>query len=475
MAPERFQGRCDVRADIYSLGLTLYEVASLRPAYDGSERHKLMDRVLHEDPVRLRKVAPSVPRDLETIIHKAMAREPAERYAAPAALAEDLQRFLSDKPIRARHVTATERLFRWARRNPAMAALSAGLIVLLVGTAVASTLAAARFSSMADQERQTRREVQAALKREEGLRRKTDAALEATAAAEAKEAEARRRAEANQQEALRQKAEAVRQQKIAEANFQLARQAVNAYLSRVSESRLLRVPGLQPLRKELLESALTYYQGFLNQRTDDRSLQSDVALAYARLAGITAEIGSKSRAAALMDRSLEIRKRLQAADPGNPARKLDLVNHDLAAAALRRQLGEYDAARKACRDAYGLLLGISPQDPDRSATIKTAGGTALNVAVHQSPNPEILERFARVLEEQGTIADASGHPTDALTAQASRPSTSCSRSSPTTAATSAPPGSVTSWPTSGTGWGVPKAASDWAARRSRPTRKPSRP
>ena len=59
MAPERFQGQCDARSDIYSLGLTLYELASMQPAYDGSERHKLMDRVLHEEPVRLKKLAPT--------------------------------------------------------------------------------------------------------------------------------------------------------------------------------------------------------------------------------------------------------------------------------------------------------------------------------------------------------------------------------------------------------------------------------
>ena len=144
MAPERFQGKCDVRSDIYALGLTLYEVASLQPAYDGSERHKLMDRVLHEEPVRLRKLATNIPRDLETIIQKAMAREPAERYPTAAAMGEDLQSFLSDKPIKARHVTSTERSSAGPAATP-LAALSAGLVILLLGTAVASTLAAARF------------------------------------------------------------------------------------------------------------------------------------------------------------------------------------------------------------------------------------------------------------------------------------------------------------------------------------------
>jgi eukaryotic-like serine/threonine-protein kinase len=121
MAPERFSGHCDARSDVYSLGLTLYELAGLRPAYEASDRHRLMERVLHEQPERLRKVAPGVPRDLETIIAKATAREPAGRYATASALAEDLRRFVEDRPIRARRVSPTERLARWCRRNPWLA------------------------------------------------------------------------------------------------------------------------------------------------------------------------------------------------------------------------------------------------------------------------------------------------------------------------------------------------------------------
>ncbi len=74
MAPERFSGRCDPRSDVYSLGLTLYELLALRPAYEASDRHALIERVLHEDPERLKKRAPGVPRDLETIVAKAISR-----------------------------------------------------------------------------------------------------------------------------------------------------------------------------------------------------------------------------------------------------------------------------------------------------------------------------------------------------------------------------------------------------------------
>ena len=162
MAPERFRGDCDARSDVYSLGLTLYELVALRPAYQAADRHALIERVLHEEPARLKKLAPSVPRDLETIIAKATARDPAARYATAGALAEDLQRFVEDRPIRARRAGPVERTWRWCRRNPALASLWAALIgVLLAGTATASYYAVrARRQALereADRQRARRR------------------------------------------------------------------------------------------------------------------------------------------------------------------------------------------------------------------------------------------------------------------------------------------------------------------------------
>src|SRR5262249_18308532 len=127
MAPERFQGRCDARSDVYALGLTLYELLALRPAFAATDRQALIQRVMTEEPEGLRKLVPQTPRALERIVEKATARGPAGRYASAAALAEDLRRFLEDKPIRARQVGAVERARRWARRNPVVAGLAAGL------------------------------------------------------------------------------------------------------------------------------------------------------------------------------------------------------------------------------------------------------------------------------------------------------------------------------------------------------------
>ena len=139
MAPERFEGHSDPRGDVYGLGATLYELLTLRPAFEASNRAKLIERLLHDVPVAPRKLDTHIPRDLETVVLKAMAKEPGRRYATAEALAEDLRRFLEDRPIRARRVSSAERLLRWGRRNKLVAGLLAGLVVTLVAGLVVST------------------------------------------------------------------------------------------------------------------------------------------------------------------------------------------------------------------------------------------------------------------------------------------------------------------------------------------------
>jgi serine/threonine protein kinase/WD40 repeat protein/Tfp pilus assembly protein PilF len=146
MAPERMSGKSLPQSDVYSLGLTLYELATLRPAFDDADRMAIIDRQLHEQPVPPRRLDRHIPRDLETIILKCLAKDAAERYATADALAEDLRRFLADRPIKARRAAWYERTWRWCRRNPVVAGLLGFAATLLVTIAVVSTLYSLRLS-----------------------------------------------------------------------------------------------------------------------------------------------------------------------------------------------------------------------------------------------------------------------------------------------------------------------------------------
>src|SRR5262249_40936983 len=140
MAPERLQGQSDPRSDLYGLGITLYELLTLRPAFAAADRNRLYQRVLHEEPTRPRRVNPEVPRDVETVVLKAIAKEPKQRYTNAEHVAEDLRRFLADRPIQARRSAAWEHAWRWCRRNPAVASLSVGLALMALMATVVSVV-----------------------------------------------------------------------------------------------------------------------------------------------------------------------------------------------------------------------------------------------------------------------------------------------------------------------------------------------
>src|SRR5262249_48614443 len=113
MAPERFRGDGDARSDIYGLGATLYELLTLQPAFHGTDHLKLIEEIRHAEPARLRSLDRRIPSDLETVILKAIDKEPARRYQTGTELADDLRRFLEYRPIKARQVGRPERFWRW--------------------------------------------------------------------------------------------------------------------------------------------------------------------------------------------------------------------------------------------------------------------------------------------------------------------------------------------------------------------------
>ncbi|GAB5442195.1 MAG: serine/threonine-protein kinase [Fuerstiella sp.] len=239
MSPEQALGRIDLQGpgvDIYSLGAILYFLLTGRPPFQAASTLETLDQVVKQMPVSPRDLNAAVPRDIETICLKCLAKDPRQRYFSAKSLADDLQRFLNGMPVMARPAGTATRLWRWCLRNPAVAALSAAVILSLIAGTTFST----QYALLA-----------------------------------------RRRAN-----------EAEREREAAQRNFSLAREAVDRYFTRVSEDTLLNQPGMQHLQKQLLRDALEYYQQFVSQRADDDSAREELASALFRVGIIEEAVGA---------------------------------------------------------------------------------------------------------------------------------------------------------------------------------------
>jgi serine/threonine protein kinase/tetratricopeptide (TPR) repeat protein len=277
MAPEQARGQAKAigpATDIYALGAVLYECLTGRPPFRGASVLDTLEQVQTQEPVPPSRLQPKVPRDLETICLKCLQKDTAKRYATALELADDLERFQNGVSIRARPTPAVERLVLWARRRPSVAALLAVSVLAVLGLIGGGLWYNAQLR------------------------------------------EAVQRAEANEAEARDEREAARRQQARAEANFLKAQEAVNQLLTRVGERRLAGVPGMDEVRRELLQDALRFYLGFLKEKDNpDPAVRHETGLAHARVAYIQQSLGQPKPAEENILLALSLLEKLTAAAP----------------------------------------------------------------------------------------------------------------------------------------------------------------
>jgi eukaryotic-like serine/threonine-protein kinase len=250
MSPEQASGRAvvlDQRTDIYSLGVTLYELLTLERALPGTTREQLLHEIGSVEPRSPRSIDGTIPQELETVLFKSISKDPADRYPTAKAFAEDLGRFLHDEPILARPPSLWDKTVKWNRRHKSLA-LSIMMMLLIIAIGLlTSTLLIAREQG----------------KTKDAYVKERDKAKEA-----------------NEQRAL------------AEKSFKQARDAVD-FFTRVARDEMSDNPGLAEVRKELLEASLVYYQTFLDERMDDPSIGAELSVAQSRVNNILTELSTQ--------------------------------------------------------------------------------------------------------------------------------------------------------------------------------------
>jgi serine/threonine protein kinase len=289
MSPEQALARrviIDHRTDVYSLGATLYELLALRPVFEGEDRQELLRQIAFEEPKPPRRINKAIPAELDTIVCKALQKNPADRYATAQELADDLRRWREDRPIQARRPSLVERARKWAARHTALVRAALALAVLTAILAVVSALLVWE------------------------AKEETERALhERTLALE--------QAQEREQEARRNAREAARQQGRADNNFRLAIEEIGQ-LVQVGEDdpKTGKPPPPEEVRKAQSDRAFVFYQRLLHENRTDPAGRLQAALVSRELLSHYAGRGEATKAAEAYAQAVSLFKQLAAEFPG---------------------------------------------------------------------------------------------------------------------------------------------------------------
>jgi serine/threonine-protein kinase len=376
IAPEQTWGKpgeVGPATDIYALGALLYECLTGRPPFQAATILDTLLQVRSEEPVPPRRLAPTVPRDLETVCLKCLQKEPRRRYPSAWALGSDLRRFLAGKSVHACPLGVSERAIQWARRRKAVAAL-----VGISGVAILSLTTLGVWHYVDLQRYNTE------------LRAERDSANQLRALAQQQEAKA-----------SQQKGEAERQWQRAEANFQTALGAVDQMLTQVSEGDgfLAHEPRMEALRRKLLEGALRFYQDFLKENAANPKVRWETASAYVRVGNIQKRLGEQVAAENAYRAAIPLLQALSAEFPSRPAYRHQLAGcYTNLGGSLLQYTGRLKEAESAFRQARRVWHALVDEFPADAEYRRTLAGSRHNLGAVMMDTGRLAEAEEELLQ-----------------------------------------------------------------------------